>query len=46
MQSNALMGGGAQHQGNKVTDGHDIDYLPDAFSEAIGEAFATCFGPA
>lgn len=41
---NALMGGGAAHQGKKTTDGHDIDYLPDGLSAAIGQAFGTCFG--
>ena len=45
VQTNALMGGGALRQGNKTTDGHDIDYLPAGFSEAIGAAFGTCFAP-
>lgn len=46
VQVNALMGGGALEQGNKATDGHDIDYLPEGFLEAIGAAFGTCFPPA
>lgn len=41
---NALMGGGAKEQGLKTTDGHDIDYLPDALTQAIGESFGICFG--
>jgi hypothetical protein len=45
VQVNALMGGGAHHNGNKPTDGHDIDYLPAGFSEAVGTAFFTCFAP-
>ena len=45
VQVNALMGGGAHHNGNKTTDGHDIDYLPEELTDAIGAAFRTCFPP-
>jgi hypothetical protein len=44
VNSNALMGGGAHHNGLKTTDGHDIDYLPEEVSAAIGQAFGVCFG--
>lgn len=41
---NAVMGGGALENGNKSTDGSDIDYLPGQVTGAIGAAFGTCFG--
>ena len=41
---NAVMGGGAHHNGNKTTDGSDIDYLPPQLTEAIGQSFGICFG--
>ena len=45
VQINALMGGGAHRKGMKATDGHDIDYLPEGLTMAIGAAFGTCFPP-
>lgn len=43
VQINAVMGGGAHDNGNKATDGQDIDYLPQGLIDAIDTAFVTCF---